>query len=76
MGLAIFYIWFDGDVEFERGGEGIHIQLTQIKFLNEEMRDNHNSRWAGILACSVFVFSMGGYVKKSSYAMIICQGIF
>lgn len=43
-----------------------------------------------ILACSVFVFSMGGYIKKSSYAkivdlfyiivagivMIICQGIF
>ncbi|MBL1419052.1 MAG: DUF1761 domain-containing protein [Alphaproteobacteria bacterium] len=43
-----------------------------------------------ILACSVFVFSMGGYVKKSNYAMIvdlfyivvagivmiICQGIF
>lgn len=43
-----------------------------------------------ILACSVFVFSMGGYVKKSRYAMIvdllyivvagilmiICQGVF
>lgn len=43
-----------------------------------------------ILACAIFVFSMGGYVKKSSYAMIvdllyivvagivmiICQGIF
>lgn len=26
---------------------------------------------AAILACALFVFSMGGYVKKSSYAMIV-----
>lgn len=30
---------------------GTHIELTQVKFINEEMRDNHKSGWAAILAC-------------------------
>lgn len=30
--------------------DGTHIRLTQVKFLNEEMRDNHNSGWLAILA--------------------------
>lgn len=30
---------------------GTHIELTQVKFLNEEMRDNHNNGWVAILAC-------------------------
>lgn len=30
---------------------GTHIELSQIKFISEEMRDNHIGGWASILKC-------------------------
>lgn len=40
--------------------DGTHISLTQVKFLNEEMCDNHKNGWAAILACLNQVLTIKG----------------